>query len=55
MKQLKLDEYVTTAIMSGITNIPTSTVRRYMTKFCKLGLLITEGKNKGKRYYLKKF
>ena len=54
VKQLTVDEYLTTASMAEITGIPASTVRRYMTKFCELGVLYSEGKNKGKRYYLSK-
>ncbi len=36
IKQLKEDKYVTTIVMSNITSIPTSTIRRYMKKFCEL-------------------
>lgn len=54
IKQLKTDEYVTMTAMSNITNIPTSTVRRYMKKFCELGVLTSAGKNKSTQYRLKK-
>ena len=54
IKQLTVNEYLTTVSMVKITGIPTSTVRRYTTKFCELGVLYSEGKNKGKRYYLSK-
>lgn len=36
IKQLKEDKYVTTTVMSNITRIPTSTIRRYMKKFSTL-------------------
>ncbi len=52
--QLKEDKYVTTTIMSNITSIPVSTIRRYMKKFCQLGILVSEGKNKSTQYRLKK-
>lgn len=54
VKQLKIVEYVTTTDMSNITNIPASTIRRYMKKFCELGILSVEGKNKNTQYRLKK-
>ncbi len=54
INQLKEDKYVTTTIMSNITGIPKSTIRRYMKKFCELGILASEGKNKNTQYRLKK-
>lgn len=53
IKQLKEDKYVTTTVMSNITRIPPSTIRRYMKKFCELGILVSEGKNKSTQYRLK--
>ncbi len=53
IKQLKEDKYITTTAMSNITGIPPSTLRRYMKKFCKLGILVSEGKNKSTQYRLK--
>lgn len=53
IKQLNEDEYVTTKVMSNITRIPSSTIRRYMKKFCELGILVSEGKNKSTQYRLK--
>lgn len=53
IRQLSEDEYVTTTVMSNITRIPSSTIRRYMKKFCELGILVSEGKNKSTRYRLK--
>ena len=53
VKSLKVEDYVTTSSMSNITNIPISTVRRYMIRFCELGILYSEGKNKGTKYYWK--
>ena len=54
MEQLKSREYVTTSFMAGITEIPASTVRRYMNKLCKLKVVEAEGRNKGKKYRLYK-
>lgn len=54
ISQLKENEYVTTTIMSNITSVPTSTIRRYMKKFCELGILASKGKNKSTQYWLKK-
>lgn len=51
ISQLNVDKCVTTKVMS---NIPISTIRRYMKKFCELGILISEGKNKSTQYRLKK-
>lgn len=53
IRQLNEDEYVTTKVMSNITRIPSSTIRRYMKKFCELGILVSEGKNKSTQYRLK--
>lgn len=52
LKQFAITEYVTTADMADISNIPISTVRRYMAKFGKLGVIDSKGKNKGTKYYL---
>ena len=54
ISQLNVDKYVTTKPMSNISNIPISTIRRYMKKFCELGILVSEGKNKSTQYRLKK-
>ncbi len=54
ISQFKDNEYVTTTVMSSITSIPTSTIRRYMKKFCKLGILVSEGKNKSTQYRITK-
>lgn len=54
ISQLEENKYVTTSIMSNITSIPKSTIRRYMKKFCELDILSSEGKNKSTLYRLKK-
>ena len=54
ISQLEENKYVTTSIMSNITSIPKSTIRRYMKKFCELDILSSEGKNKSTQYRLKK-
>lgn len=53
ISQLIEDEYITTSIMSNITGVSISTIRRYMKKFCELGILVSEGKNKSTQYRLK--
>ena len=53
IKQLNKDKYITTTVMSNITGIPASTIRRYMKKFCELDILVSEGKNKSAQYRLK--
>ena len=52
LNQFAVNEYVTTASMANVSGVPISTVRRYMTKFCKLGMVYSEGKNKGTKYFL---
>lgn len=54
LEQFNIAEYVTTTAMANKTGISTSTVRRYMSKFCKLGIIYPEGKYKGTHYCLKK-
>ncbi len=53
ISQLIEDKYITTTIMSNITGVPISTIRRYMKKFCELDILVSEGKNKSTQYRLK--
>ena len=55
IKCLSIEEYVTTSSMSKITNMPISTVRRYLMKFCELRILYSVGKNKGTKYYLSNY
>lgn len=53
ISRLIKDKYVTTTMMSNITSIPISTIRRYMKKFCELDILVSKGKNKSTQYRLK--
>lgn len=46
-------DFVTTKTMSGITGMAESTTRRYLTKFCNMGLIQSDGKNRGTKYLLK--
>ncbi len=39
-------DFVTTKIMAE------STTRRYLTKFCNMKIIKSDGKNKGTKYYL---
>ena len=54
ISQLKEEKYVTTTGLSNITSIPKPAIRRYMKKFCELGILVSQGKNKSTQYRLKK-
>ena len=54
ISQLEEEKYVTTTGLSNITSIPKPTIRRYMKKFCELGILVSQGKNKSTQYRLKK-
>lgn len=45
-------DFVTTKIMSELTGMAESTTRRYLTKFCEWGILESDGKNRGTKYYL---
>lgn len=45
------EEFVTTKMLSEATKIPSSTVRRYLNKFCKQNIIKADGKNKGTKYY----
>lgn len=47
-------DFITTKIMSKTTGMAASTTRRYLTKFCNLGILCSDGKNRGTKYYLDK-
>ncbi len=46
-------DFVTTKTMSEITGMAESTTRRYLTKFCNMGLIQSDGKNRGTKYLLK--
>lgn len=52
MEVLKTTEYVTTKMMLKQSDIPESTTRRYLTKFCEMKIIKSDGKNKGTKYYL---
>ena len=49
---LKENQYITNADAVLIAKVSAPTVRRYLGKLCEYGLLESEGKNKGKKYYL---
>lgn len=52
IKELEHNEFVTTTQMSNTANVLVSTVRRYMAKFCEWGIIVSDGKNRGAKYYL---
>ena len=51
---LKYEEsnFVTTKMMADISGMAESTTRRYLTKFCEMNLIKSDGKNRGTKYYL---
>lgn len=52
LEVLKKHEFVTAKMLSEATKMPDSTVRRYLSKFEELNIIGSEGKNKGKKYFL---
>ena len=52
LQTFSTEDYVTTKIMAGISDMPESTTRRYLNKFCDLNILKPDGKNRGTKYYL---
>ncbi len=45
-------EYITTAFIAETAGVAESTSRRYLKKFCQMGIIGMNGKNKGRKYYL---
>ena len=52
--QLKTLDFVSTGTIVSESNLSSSAIRRNLNKLCDLGILRTEGKNKGTKYYLNK-
>ena len=52
LQTFNTSDYVTTKIMSEKSDMPESTTRRYLNKFCELKVLKSDGKNRGTKYYL---
>ena len=46
------EDFVTTKVMAEFTGMAESTTRRYLTKFCDMRIIKSDGKNKGTKYYL---
>ena len=52
LQTFSTSDYVTTKIMADVSDMPESTTRRYLNKFCDLKILKSDGKNRGTKYYL---
>lgn len=52
LKSFEDSAFVTTKIMSESTGMAQSTARRYLNRFCDLGIIKSDGKNRGTKYYL---
>ena len=52
LQMFESSDYVTTKIMREITGMAESTTRRYLNKFCDFGIIKSDGKNRGTKYYL---
>lgn len=52
LQAFESSDYVTTKILVEITGMAESTTRRYLNKFCDLGIIKPDGKNRGTRYFL---
>lgn len=50
----EVKNFVTTSDITKKTGVAASTARRYLGKFCDFGIIISDGKNKGTKYYLSK-
>lgn len=52
LQALENADFVTNRMMSEITGMAESTTRRYLVKFCDMGIIKSDGKNRGTKYYL---
>lgn len=52
LQEFESSDYVTTKMMSKIIGMAESTTRRYLNKFCDMGIIRSDGKNRGTKYYL---
>ncbi len=49
---LEENDFVTTKLMAELTGMAESTTRRYLTRFCDLEIIHSNGKNRGTKYYV---
>ena len=53
MTLAKQYDFVTTKVVAEAAGMPEATTRRYLAKFSKMGIIVSDGKNRSKKYYLK--
>ena len=46
-------DFVTTKVVAEAAGMPEATTRRYLAKFSKMDIIVSDGKNRSKKYYLK--
>lgn len=44
--------FVTTKAIAEVIKMPETTARRYLAKLCKLDIIVSDGKNRGRKYYM---
>lgn len=53
MTLAKQHDFVTTKVVAEAAGMPEATTRRYLAKFSKMDIIVSDGKNRSKKYYLK--
>ena len=44
--------FVTTKAIAEVIKMLETTARRYLAKLCKLDIIVSDGKNRGRKYYM---
>ena len=44
--------FITTKAIAEVIRMPETTARRYLAKLCKLDIIVSDGKNIGRKYYM---
>lgn len=52
MTLAKQHDFVTTKVVAEVAGMPEATTRRYLAKFSKMDIIVSDGKNRNKKYYL---
>ena len=52
MMLAKQHDFVTTKVVAEAAGMPEATTRRYLAKFSKMDIIVSDGKNRNKKYYL---
>lgn len=52
MTLAKQHDFVTTKVVAEAAGMPEATTRRYLAKFSKMDIIVSDGKNRNKKYYL---